>query len=424
MAIQVDQATIRKKIHMKQDLEVRLSHEVYELFNSYPYINWLRATAKAALESMLQSPYQAALMHAIQDESFLQIWQRRSAAHTRLGIKTLRYSADFFDVADCADVIRLTGAWVEHGGAAYDASYAGHMEPGVAGPRQRTLADKIKSEERGGVTAAGAASGAQADVEHLWDAQHRQRESLVGGGAVAGAGDDYLKNYYAAGIDKHAHQEGSAGREVKRIPRTARRGRMETTDNILNMDYLFGLRDVCSISGTTADTAFVLNQWGHQFTNGVHTLSEDFYILPVGSIAAFHHHSILEVALALAAREYIDYKIGFYQTLLPRVTGHSDEKIRGQLMTILNKYDSEMRQYDLHFLVYYANLVPEGGIVFATPYEIMQFEKSAIADVRKLAAAMAYGGRGHLNYAELIRFLRTADPGFYAVIAPSLEYAA
>lgn len=423
MAIRVDKRTINEKIRIKQDLEVKLSHEVYELFNSHPYIEWLRATAKAAIESMLQSQYHAALENAIKDESFLQIWKRRSAPHTRLGIKTLRYSTSFFDVADCADIFRLTGAWVEHGGVAFDPSFAGYLKPGTQGPRQRTLADEIKTEERAGVTPTGAAGSDPMSVDRLWDSAHRQREALVGSKAVAGAATDKWKLHYAAGLDKHRHHEGVAGREVKRIPRKQEADRIESSDNILNMDYLFGLRDVCSISGTTADTAYVMNQWGHQFTNGVHTLSEDFYILPVGSIATFHHHSILEVALALAAREYIDYKIGFFNTLLPRQTGYSDDKIRGQLTTIFNRYESEMRLNELYCLVYYEKEAPGGGIVFVTPYEIMQFRKSAIADVRKLAARMACGGRGHLSYDELLQFIKIADHGFYDVIAPSLEYA-
>ncbi len=77
------------------------------------------------------------------------------------------------------------------------------------------------------------------------------------------------------------------------------------------LDRVFGLLEGADISGTTADTCYLIHAFG---------LGRLMYLLPLGTLVYNFHHSWIEVALALSTNRMItgiDYDLGFYSSCLP-----------------------------------------------------------------------------------------------------------
>lgn len=78
------------------------------------------------------------------------------------------------------------------------------------------------------------------------------------------------------------------------------------------MDQVFGLMRGATISGTTTDNIFILRRFATVITDDI------FFLLPLGTIGAGGHHSLIEIAIPLTLNNYMDYSVGCYGTLFPK----------------------------------------------------------------------------------------------------------
>lgn len=139
------------------------------------------------------------------------------------------------------------------------------------------------------------------------------------------------------------------------------------------IDRLFGLPLGADISGTTTDTIAFL---GHFVAAGVNPL---YYLLPIATIVAAGHHTILESALALTHNWQItgvEYRIGFYTTLLPR---NAFLPAGSNIKSVLQQYQDDVRNRLL--LIYYEGPDRVGGCYeYADPTDRVLFRRIALAD--------------------------------------------
>jgi hypothetical protein len=113
---------------------------------------------------------------------------------------------------------------------------------------------------------------------------------------------------------------------------------------VKRVDNVFGLAPVADISGTTTDTIYFTEKF-----SGPSGGDNIFYLLPLATIVAGGHHSLLEVALPLTMNKIIDYHIGFYRSLFPSAGGAQGA---GAISNVLAR--AESNPMNRHILVYYA----------------------------------------------------------------------
>ena len=105
----------------------------------------------------------------------------------------------------------------------------------------------------------------------------------------------------------------------------------QDTDILYRIEIAFGLRVGATISGTTTDTLYFLNVFEH-----VIDLDPIFYLLPLATIVAPGHHSLIEAAMPLSIHERIAYSIGLYSTLLPIGAKHP---AAGDILSTLTEFE-------------------------------------------------------------------------------------
>jgi hypothetical protein len=94
------------------------------------------------------------------------------------------------------------------------------------------------------------------------------------------------------------------------------------------MDQVFGLMPGATISGTTTDNLFFLDDYGRIIDDPIYNL------LPLGTIVGGGHHSLLEVALPLTLNNRIGYSVGCYSTLFPK----RESRVKGNAGAMEIKY--------------------------------------------------------------------------------------
>jgi len=110
------------------------------------------------------------------------------------------------------------------------------------------------------------------------------------------------------------------------------------------LDYTFGLAEEgADVSGTTTDSIATL-----RWAAGGGGVSSRLQLIAIATMVIQGHHTIAECAWPLTRNGYMDYEIGFYETLLP------SKKESGQLYGKLVKWNDDAR--NRHVLVF-----KEGG---------------------------------------------------------------
>jgi hypothetical protein len=89
------------------------------------------------------------------------------------------------------------------------------------------------------------------------------------------------------------------------------RWRVMENDTTGKMDQVFGLMPGATISGTTTDDIFFFCRFGEV------GLDPAFFLLPLATIVAGGHHSLLEVGIPLSLNGRCKYVPGLYSTLFP-----------------------------------------------------------------------------------------------------------
>lgn len=118
-------------------------------------------------------------------------------------------------------------------------------------------------------------------------------------------------------------------------------------DTTGKMDQVFGLMPGATISGTTTDNIDFLKRFGGL---GLHPI---YYTLPLATIVAGGHHSMLEVAVPLMLNRINDYRVGLYSTLFPVLRSSSSGAPPG-VNAIRNKLNiAENHKFNKLMLIYY-----------------------------------------------------------------------
>lgn len=402
----INHVEVRRRTRLKQQLEVDFTHGVYNTFARMPWLGEILMTVKAGLGAMLADNVHY-LTAACQEERFLHVWTRHHVGASRQGVERLyeycgslhpeRPYIDRFGAllaADCGDLMRLIGAWVEkHHGTSMDVVKG--LERAGAGQHRGPWDQREAIRRREGITS-------------------RENSITYGNVTIDWTPLDIRSALLSRGQDKHDDAGGVCGRELKRMPPE------RVSDSVLKIDRLFGLRDACSISGTTADVMYFLNTFGKKGVNGFRDLGEIYRVLPFGTIAGFHHHSVLEVALPQALRGYIDYTIGRYTTLVPTTADTSSSLVRG-LQNTAWIYEQALTQHGLHMICFYDQGFPEGAIVFNKPGELQRFFNSHLANARQLSAVAPSLPTGLMSFDQTMGAIESIDPGFHFWLANRLQ---
>jgi hypothetical protein len=327
-----DPITIRQWCEAKQRNEQELSQRLYKQFNSDIASQKVRQVVQLAVQAMVADPFNPAFIAAINEEPFLDVWKKATPPGASVWAfqDILRKIADpayhhHFELSDLSDLIRLVGAWVEKGGMGGSIGLAPIKEafrPGVL-PTQPETGPPGWATERWTREVAGVWGPGRRDRGNPWDIE--------------------------AHIQPVWRQGGVAGLKLKRA---------QGNSNVLKIDKLFGLLTGADISGTTSDTTFVLEAWGAGL------LHSAYYLVPAASIVYNCHHTLVEVALALSLNKVIDYRIGYYTTLLPQGGTPPELNAIGDYLRF-----AENDQRNRHFLIWYENHSPAGCIHFDRPWE-------------------------------------------------------
>ena len=308
----------------KQQLEADVSKSVYKVFDSGEAILTLRKFIRVMVNYMTRRSNFKALKDAIDKESELRVWNKITKSPD--GLKYFVKNNVFLnrlDATDCADLIRLSGEWVERGGHLDDDRNLNDIKKSY----RKGLPEKRFSEQQG--------SGQRGPVGDVW----AQRQGHLGSPvARRDRGDDkeielHLKPF----MRDPGARSGMGG------PRRAK-----GNSTIKKLDNLFGFIIGCDISGTTTDNVFAFDHLNF----GPDGLNLGYYIFPLATIIHNNHHTTLEVAMSLSLDEKIDYRIGFYETLLPK-GGLPNELSR--IENIYREAANKARHKRLHILCYYDN---------------------------------------------------------------------
>lgn len=139
------------------------------------------------------------------------------------------------------------------------------------------------------------------------------------------------------------------------------------------MDRVFGLLRGATISGTTTDNIYFLRRYGQVVRDPVN------FLLPVGTIVAGGHHSLIEVALPLTINGLVDYRLGCYSTLFPdRAPRGTNDEAANIIRRVLHAWEN--RSENRLMLVYYRGGSVDGCLVCERPDEKNQWKETFKAD--------------------------------------------
>lgn len=335
----------------RQIVEAQFAKRVYDVFNTGPALQKLQGVAKSLMRLMADGPVNA-FDAAVKDEGNLRLWQKVPKNLPGLTMWQSPIHLRRLDATDCADLIRLAGAWVEAGG--------------LGGGQRARL-------PRG--SAPGTAKEAyRVGGEYVWGRHARVRQ----------AGWEIEPHLVPHMRDPNAAFTGMAG--VRGFYGKKASKRAAGTSSVLQLDRLFGLIVACDISGTTADSIFALELFGGEFD-----MSAAYYMLPLGTIAHNLHHSILEVALVTSLNGEMDYHIGFFDTLKPTRCVTFPVELAG-LQVAIQAANLSMQNQGLHHMRYYEGSSLKGAFQFQGA-ELVAFKNSPISRcVTMLQRAQCLGG--------------------------------
>jgi hypothetical protein len=152
---------------------------------------------------------------------------------------------------------------------------------------------------------------------------------------------------------------------------------VKQTDTTGKMDKVFGLLHGATISGTTTDTIFFLQQFGKLGLDPI------FYLLPIATIVGGGHHSLLEVAYPLSLNGIISYRVGLYSTLFPNRGALPEFPGVREIRLLLGSYESHA--WNRLFLAYYdGSPTPTGCFLYDNGAERKSWEAFATANAAML----------------------------------------
>jgi len=297
---------VGEMIRKKQELEVRLAWDLLDTFNTtQELIGPLRAMAGKALWEMLWMP-ELPVDLAINSERGIRmqlltnrvVMPKKEEGGSGV-VKTVTRQDDLAEVLNdvntldaqyCSDIVRLYGTAVEKAAGDKDKP----ENDTVASGYYRKLLAKKDSHRKGG--------------DETWNkdssknpfGRHRFHSAVQ-----AGQYEAVIEQAEPGKVQQFLNSQGGGQAGFA----------LADSSTIGKMDRVFGTVPASDISGTTADTIFFISRFSAR--NYINNLDSIFYLLPLATIVAGAHHSLLEVALPLSQSGKCDYRIGRYETLMP-----------------------------------------------------------------------------------------------------------
>lgn len=430
---------IQDWIKDKQSNEQKMLFRLNNLFRGSIQRNKIRKVVLAAFEMMhneVMTSNEWPAFRALVAEEDLAVWNKLSNPTHITYWRIVRMHNQLLlgdsavprlDCNDFSELIRVIGAWIENGGGfgvqninkAYRSGVGrieGTEEPGIKyfnylGELRKKYgwqyADRINNNERTELRKLATASTLIKRQEirdnKVWAKNVRQREDPNQHHAI----EDHVADFWVQpGFIKQSGKmiRAQSGMQMFRANRD---------DLCKKIDLLFGFITGATISGTTTDTAIVLEAFGALQKPPLHA---GYYLFPVATIAASLHHSLLEAGLALTVVGAIEsYCAGFYTTLIPKggFPGELEEA-----RNILKEHEDS--QENRHMIIWYDGneKIPAGCIRWNKPYELR--------DARRLTE-----GKGLLTHVNTIpripdkwavlRFIKLMAPGLFAYLPEELQ---
>lgn len=368
--IETRQDVLREWKRDKQANEQRMLERLNKLFQYPVATEHVRRVVRYAFEQMRAEEPSAAVWGALADERFLSVWKRldtvSAVPQLRLGPMLNKLyegpgAPDPLDCNDLSELIRVIGAWLEKGGGGGGIDINKAYRPGVG---------KIpRSTPHAGPGQKGKATQQQDALDKkIWQGKKvdpKTKEVLVQG--VRNREERRKPGNY---IPIEAHVATHWVRPKFDGPSGLQFFRVNENDLCKRIDLLFGLLKGATISGTTTDTAMVLEAFGWRFR-----LHAGYYLFPVATIAASLHHTLIEAGLALSLVGAIEtYQVGFYTSLIPK-GGLPPELCDAEKILKEGEEDPKNR----HFILWYGDQgnedLPAGGILFDKKFEQREFKR-------------------------------------------------
>lgn len=320
-------------------METQLCTEMYNLYNSATILNPIRAVVALAIEQLLVMMQFKSLGTVGWDPAIkkaggnLAVWRLATPAakETAAGLHKVWEQSALWTADDCGDLIRLFGGIIE------DSSLHGTaVGSDVDGVR------KSKRREGFGATRARFTDGFQQTDAHIGQAHL----------AVLGA---------------KRVQGGFSG--IQNV-------RLKEESTVKKIDCTYGLAEGCDISGTTADSIFFFDHVNSFITGLPEMISPQelpiIQLFPMATMGSQGHHTVLECALTLTQNGIIDYRVGFYSTLMP--IGHNHPTLE----KLFRKYETDPRNVQMlcWWDDYYTKL---NGVRFDKPWEVQMLKNSSLA---------------------------------------------
>jgi hypothetical protein len=375
-----DPVMVKGWVEKKQQLEVDLAEELLKIFNGTPeLIGTMREMADKGLEEILilndiakgedaKQGGSILLYKSIVDSmkaenkanmSILKTFGASKNAGKGLkaelpaDLEKIRANKDTFTASECSDIVRLYGTVCEEA-AKRDAKTFEDLQ------KRRTKDDeeweklkktpqfKILQELHAKINAVGPVKDT-IEKQKLLEALKSSFRKEPGDPKAVWNQDSSTFAYGRHRLNKknpkqksaYESQIATAGMSKVQQWLNAKGGgqslfALENSSTIGKIDRVFGLVPAADISGTTADTMFYLTK---MFDDYSVALDPVFFMLPLATIVAGAHHSLLEVALPLSLNGKIDYVIGKYSSLLPKGAKVGVDKIK----PLLDKMEKDPR---------------------------------------------------------------------------------
>lgn len=361
---------IMQLIRTKQTLEANLAKDIHDVFDSTaPRLNLARFVRGMCLymcaDIDMDTNARRTLQVAMDKEDKLAVW-KKIVWRSPWGLQEF-FAPEFMfprwkwrlDASDCSDLIRLAGEWVEQaekrGTRCWNLNIRKDLRrKGLPSKRFYKEGEVISREPRAQLWAKKAGHyGAQYATR---DRGKEEREDPT----IEIALWPYwrmLNAPYEKGSDrKTAVPRAKADKTFSGM---GTMGRAQGLSNVKRLELLFGSVLGQDISGTTTDTVFAFQKLGRNRR----LLHPGYFLLPLGTIAHNMHHALMEVAFALSLNDVVDYRVGFYGSLMPK--GGLPAEL-GRIESLLTAAENAMAARRLHLMCYYkdGSEIPTGAFQF------------------------------------------------------------
>jgi len=384
----IDSANIDGIMHSKQILEVEVAKSLYRHFNKY-FSYTLRKMILELVDRILSVPENALNRAILRNEgcSGLLVWKRRAFLPSHAGMRRLRNISAQWTLDDCSDIIRLSGELAEtlKNDFAFWASRDQEKSQLRPGPTFEQP-DKGKPIKDGG-----------------WGKEfgHRHRTTVPESKQV-------MRDQPYSDIRSLSTRPSLS--PYKPLIRGVERFKFESKSVIAAMDRTFGLKpEGGDVSGTTTDSIHFIQWSGTAVHVGTATLNA-LQLLPIVTMVSQGHHSLLECAYPLSRHGYMDYHIGYYDTLVPQA---ASDTIKADLRKAVGPYEQDQR--NKHVLVWGRGVQKRG----------VQLEGEEVNQFKKMARALtAYGfcvAGGLGDYKDALNVVKTFCPPVFVAKLMSLE---